>query len=187
MSILVMALLRMPGINSQLYYKMRKVSHPSFLENPKKNDKRLIDGPHIFAAVVMGIIGIPIGWCLLSFGIRNYHEPMADFFIVIGIVFFLAPLIGLFVPVPGSSSGSSARDIATGAMLSSMVHKRKTAGEKPDVVYEKQKENLAVLEDMQQMHSVNPDADSEKQSFKFWGQEITILNLQIDRVASVWW
>lgn len=30
-------------------------------------------------------------------------------------------------------------------------------------------------------------ADSEKQSFKFWGREITILNLQIDRVASVWW
>ena len=44
----------------------------------KKNDKHLIDGPHIFAAVVMGIIGIPIGWCLVSLGIQNFHEPMAD-------------------------------------------------------------------------------------------------------------
>lgn len=123
----------------------------------------------IIVAIVMGVIFIPIAVSLFEVG-AEYDEI---FFYIIGAIFCCAPLVGFFFGRISSGSTSNAHSYYhfettdSGSDSEPMMNfNRRHGTESSDErirreIYAKQDEDLAILEDMIQMHSVNPDADLE--------------------------
>ena len=130
--------------------------------------KKGITASQVIVAIVMGIFFIPIGYLLFTIGIKSFDEFLGMLFTIIGVMFMLGPLLA-FIPgvdkVSGPSSGSvfGSSDILSSS--DSDVHKSNWSSDEDSVrkdIYAKQDEDLSILEDMIQMHSVNPDADLEE-------------------------
>ena len=143
-------------------------------ENPKA--KKGITGTQIILAIFMGVIFIPLGYLLFSIGYESFDEFLGMLFTIIGAVFMASPLLA-FIPglteKSGHSSGTSFGSYADysdtdpnmtpihkkgGLFSDSSSNDEKIRRE----IYAQQDENLSILEDMIQMHSVNPDADLEE-------------------------
>ena len=133
-----------------------------------KHTKKGITASQVIVAIVMGIFFIPIGYLLFSIGIESFDEFLGMLFTIIGVMFMLGPLIA-FIPgldkVSGSSPGSVFGSSDILSSTDSDVHKSNWLSDEDSVredIYAKQDEDLSILEDMIQMHSVNPDADLEE-------------------------
>ncbi len=130
--------------------------------------KKRITASQVIVAIVMGIFFIPIGYILFRIGIENFDEFLGGFSTIIGIIFMLAPLFAFIPGLDRVSSHSSGSFIGPSDMLSSVdtdSPKSRWISDEDSVrqdIYAKQDEDLSILEDMIQMHSVNPDADLEE-------------------------
>lgn len=137
---------------------------------PQVPAKRGIRVTAIIAAIIMGLIFVPIGIQLFKTG-SKYDEV---FFYVIGFIFCCAPIVGfLFGSIGSGSTSSSGGRIHYdhtedfGASAPFLGNKKNEPSMSNDErirreIYAQQDENLSILEDMIQMHSVNPDADLEE-------------------------
>lgn len=138
-----------------------------------KKPQKHSNGIRVFTAIFMGIIFIPLGGMLFKLGIDNIDESLAQFLAIIGVIFMLSPLLAFFIDTdratshsPGSffnhsDSDSSSDDFPgqrKGGLFSDPSNDENIRRE----IYAKQDEDLSILEDMIQMHSVNPDADLEE-------------------------
>ena len=118
----------------------------------------------VVMALIMGVIFIPIAILFFESGV--------DFFIVIGVLFCFAPVVGFFAGYAiGPTSSHSALSSSSGSESSSYTpptrKQSKSAFESDEEkvrkdIYARQDEDLSVFEDMVQMHSVNPNADLEE-------------------------
>lgn len=143
-------------------------------ENPKA--KKGISGTQIVVALFMGLIFIPLGYLLFSIGYKSFDEFLGMLFTIIGVMFMASPLLAFIPGLTEISSHSSGTSFGSDADYSDtdsdMVPRHKNGGLFSDSssndekirreIYAQQDENLSILEDMIQMHSVNPDADLEE-------------------------
>lgn len=131
--------------------------------------KKGISSTQVIIAIGLGIFLIPIGYLLFSIGKENFDEFLGGIFTIVGIVLMCSPLIA-FIPgldkvsthYTGSSIGSSGIDtsIDPAGRKSSWISSNDDEIRRQ--IYAQQDEDLSILEDMIQMHSVNPDADLEE-------------------------
>ena len=140
-------------------------------ESPK--EKKGITGTQILVAIFMGVIFIPLGYLLFSIGYKSFDEFLGMLFTIIGVMFMASPLLAFIPGLTEMSSHSSGTSLGSYADYSDtdsdMVPRHKNGGLFSDSssndekirreIYAQQDENLSILEDMIQMHSVNPDAD----------------------------
>ena len=142
----------------------------------KPEAKKGISATQIILAIFMGVIFIPLGYLLFSIGYESFDEFLGMLFTIIGVIFMAAPLVA-FIPgldkisshSSGTSFGSYAdysdtdSDIIPGPKKGGLFSDSSSDDEKiRREIYAKQDEDLSILEDMIQMHSVNPDADLEE-------------------------
>lgn len=144
----------------------------AFTQSPGRTEephsKKGITASQVIIAILMGIFFIPIGYLLFSIGIESFDEFLGMLFTIIGVMFMLGPLFA-FIPgldkVSGPSSGSVFGSSDILSSTDSDVHKSSWLSDEDSVrkdIYAKQDEDLSILEDMIQLHSVNPDADLEE-------------------------
>lgn len=115
-------------------------------------------------AIIMGVIFIPIAIVLF--------QSEVDLFIYLGVLFCFAPVVGFFAGYlvkPSSSESTVYSDSSNPSTTYTPPVRKKGKGlfesdtdKVQQDVYDQQKESLSILEDMVQMHSVNPDADLEE-------------------------
>lgn len=140
----------------------------SQVQTEESQPKKGITASQIIVAIMMGIFFIPFGYLLFRIGIENFDEFLGGFSTIIGIIFMLAPLFAFIPGLDRVSSHSSGSFIGSSDMLSSVdidSTKSRWMSDEDSVrrdIYAKQDEDLSILEDMIQMHSVNPDADLEE-------------------------
>ena len=131
--------------------------------------KKGISSTQVIIAIGLGIFLIPIGYLLFSIGKENFDEFLGGIFTIVGIVLMCSPLIA-FIPgldkvsthYTGSSIGSSGIDTSIDPAGRKSSWLSSNDDEIRRQIYAQQDEDLSILEDMIQMHSVNPDADLEE-------------------------
>ena len=131
--------------------------------------KKGISSTQVIVAIGLGIFLIPIGYLLFSIGKENFDEFLGGIFTIVGIVLMCSPLIA-FIPgldkvsthYTGSSIGSSGIDTSIDPAVRKSSWLSSNDDEIRRQIYAQQDEDLSILEDMIQMHSVNPDADLEE-------------------------
>ena len=146
--------------------KARVVSSGQNEDSPAKKG---ISSTQVIVAIGLGIFLIPIGYLLFSIGKENFDEFLGGIFTIVGIVLMCSPLIA-FIPgldkvsthYTGSSIGSSGIDTSIDPAGRKSSWLSSNDDEIRRQIYAQQDEDLSILEDMIQMHSVNPDADLEE-------------------------
>ena len=136
-------------------------------EVPAPKEEKKHTGPTwvcFVMAIIMGVIFIPIAIVLF--------QSEVDLFVFLGVLFCFAPVFGFFAGflVNTSSSGTAVySDSGSSSPSYTPPVRKKGKGlfesdtdKVQQDVYAQQKESLSILEDMIQMHSVNPDADLEE-------------------------
>ena len=138
-------------------------------QNEDSPAKKGISSTQVIIAIGLGIFLIPICFLLFSIGKENFDEFLGGIFTIVGLVLMFSPLIA-FIPgldkvsthYTGSSIGPSGIDASIDPVGRKSSWLSSNEDEIRRQIYAQQDEDLSILEDMIQMHSVNPDADLEE-------------------------